>query len=429
MQAEKKTEACLRYLLTGHLEDNSEPAINVTLKCLKGTTFVVTGISKYLKQTTKLINVITKYGGKILPGVTRKLNYLISCNQSNPIKLNMAEKCNVPPINEKQLLDIMVASSTNDPVIGDVLSDVDASDNCQEAFTEKYRPKRAGKFIGHEIENGPLNQLRTWLLSWRKNVNSKTNTTGSKFKRTDGSEFNGCLLYGPPGIGKTTAIQIICKELNYNVIEHNASETRNANLIKNQLSQLVYSSNGMEKYIDNFTTQHKRVLVMEEVDGMTGNADIGGIHELIKLIQNSSIPIICTCNDMQKPSIRTLSSHLFKLKFSRPNITCLHKGITNICKLEKIELNDEIKNIIYAANSDIRKILNEIQMIKMKDNMKIKPSRVIQPINTPWDMSRRMFNSDENEKMSLQDQIDLFFYDTNVAALFAHENYLYGRPK
>ena len=38
---------------------------------------------------------------------------------------------------------------------------------------------------------------------------------------------------------------------------------------------------------------------MDEVDGVSGNSDRGGIQELILLIKRSRIPIICICNDRQ----------------------------------------------------------------------------------------------------------------------------------
>lgn len=57
---------------------------------------------------------------------------------------------------------------------------------------------------------------------------------------------------------------------------------------------------------------------MDEVDGMAGNEDRGGIQELITLIKNTSIPIICMCNDRNHQKIRSLVNYCFDVKFNKP---------------------------------------------------------------------------------------------------------------
>ncbi len=59
---------------------------------------------------------------------------------------------------------------------------------------------------------------------------------------------------------------------------------------------------------------------MDEVDGMAGNEDRGGVAELIQLIKSSKIPVICMCNDRNHPKIRSLANHCFDLRFQRPRI-------------------------------------------------------------------------------------------------------------
>lgn len=62
------------------------------------------------------------------------------------------------------------------------------------------------------------------------------------------------------------------------------------------------------------------MLLMDEVDGMAGNEDRGGMQELIALIKNSSIPVICMCNDRNHAKVRSLANYCFDLRFSRPRI-------------------------------------------------------------------------------------------------------------
>lgn len=59
---------------------------------------------------------------------------------------------------------------------------------------------------------------------------------------------------------------------------------------------------------------------MDEVDGMSGNEDRGGVQELIALIKKAKIPIIAMCNDRNHPKIRSLANHCFDLRFQKPRI-------------------------------------------------------------------------------------------------------------
>lgn len=58
----------------------------------------------------------------------------------------------------------------------------------------------------------------------------------------------------------------------------------------------------------------KTVLIMDEVDGMSGS-DRGGITKLIQLIKTTKIPIICICNDRNSTKIRTLRNYCLDLSF------------------------------------------------------------------------------------------------------------------
>ncbi|KAL7668208.1 hypothetical protein ACOME3_008920 [Neoechinorhynchus agilis] len=58
--------------------------------------------------------------------------------------------------------------------------------------------------------------------------------------------------------------------------------------------------------------------IMDEIDGMSGNEDRGGIQEIIKLINrkdNRKTVFICICNDRQSTKVRSLANHCLDIRF------------------------------------------------------------------------------------------------------------------
>lgn len=87
-------------------------------------------------------------------------------------------------------------------------------------------------------------------------------------------------------------------------------------LTKRTLEALLRKSVYISGKGEHVTKNH--VLLMDEVDGMAGNEDRGGVQELIQLIKQSRVPIICMCNDRNHPKIRSLANYCFDLRFSKP---------------------------------------------------------------------------------------------------------------
>ena len=83
---------------------------------------------------------------------------------------------------------------------------------------------------------------------------------------------------------------------------------------------------------------------MDEVDGMSGNEDRGGVQELIQLIKQTKIPIIGICNDRNHPKMRSLVNYCFDIRFQRPPI-------------KQIKVNIKLNNLFCGFNIKITVII------------------------------------------------------------------------
>lgn len=73
---------------------------------LQGQTFLISGVFENHSRE-ELKGMIERHGGKILSGVSAKLNFLVAGDNMGPSKREKAEKLNVPIISDKDLLEML----------------------------------------------------------------------------------------------------------------------------------------------------------------------------------------------------------------------------------------------------------------------------------------------------------------------------------
>ena len=108
------------------------------------------------------------------------------------------------------------------------------------------------------------------------------------------------------------------------MVEWNASDTRNKKTIESLVTTMSLNTSieffqrkaqlGSEAMQ---TSSKKSVIIMDEVDGIGGNNDRGGIAALIGIIKTTKTPVICICNDRQNRKLTSLAGHCYDLKFTR----------------------------------------------------------------------------------------------------------------
>uniref|UniRef100_A0A8C5LQE5 Replication factor C subunit 1 n=1 Tax=Leptobrachium leishanense TaxID=445787 RepID=A0A8C5LQE5_9ANUR len=309
-------------------------------------------------------------------------------------------------------------------------------------WVDKYKPSSIKAIIGQQGDQSGANKLLKWLKTWHHNHSSeekKSAATFSKFGgRDDGSSSKAALLSGPPGIGKTTTAVLVCEELGYSYVELNASDTRSKNSMKQVVAESLNNTSIKGFYSGTSkSVSTKHALIMDEVDGMAGNEDRGGVQELIGLIKHSKIPIICMCNDRNHPKIRSLANYCYDLRFQRPRVEQIKGAMMTVAFKEGLKIPPPAMNeIILGANQDIRQVLHNLSMWSASnksltyDEAKSNANSARKDIKMgPFDVVRKVFGcGEETAHMTLIDKSDLFFHDYSLAPLFVQENYIHMKP-
>lgn len=102
------------------------------------------------------------------------------------------------------------------------------------------------------------------------------------------------------------------------------------------------------------------VIVMDEVDGMGGNEDRGGMAELVSLIKSTRVPIICIANDAGSPKMKTLKNYAECITWKRVPAALIAPRILEICRQEGLDIDRQsVEKIAESTHGDIRQILGQ----------------------------------------------------------------------
>jgi replication factor C large subunit len=160
------------------------------------------------------------------------------------------------------------------------------------------------------------------------------------------------LLIGPPGIGKTTLVHTLSQQFNYDLIELNASDNRNKIGLQNRIMPIFHNAGLFGR---------KMLLFLDEVDGISGREDTGGIDSLITIMKEPTIPVIMAANT-KNTKIKDLRKicKVIELNSIPPRLLMIF--LDHILKQENEKLSpDEKVSIVNNSKGDIRSMLNNAQ--------------------------------------------------------------------
>lgn len=168
------------------------------------------------------------------------------------------------------------------------------------------------------------------------------------------------LLEGPPGVGKTSIVYALANDLNMEVIETNASDTRTRDALEKRLTETTKSRGIMD-----FVTQSKqKIILIDEVDGIYGTKDRGAVPAIIDLVQNTQFPILM-CSNEYKQALQTLYKKVRRFEIQPLSEEEMFKIAQNILTKEKISnlKPKDLEAIIKKNNGDLRGVINDLQAI------------------------------------------------------------------
>jgi replication factor C large subunit len=209
-----------------------------------------------------------------------------------------------------------------------------------EPWIKKYNPKKVKEVVGQGL------------------VASSVVTFVRNFPRV---RKKALLLHGPTGNGKTSIVKALANELNLELIELNASDCRNADSIINILMPAV-------KQVSLFGM--KKLILVDEIDGLSGHQDRGGVGSIADVIKESNFPIILTANDAYSDKLKSLRTYCELIEFKQLSAIDILVRLREICAKENVKYElPAMQKLAVSSNGDLRAAINDLQMLAGDDKM------------------------------------------------------------
>jgi len=144
------------------------------------------------------------------------------------------------------------------------------------------------------------------------------------------------------------------------IIETNASDTRTRGALESKLRETTRSRGIMD-----FVVQSKKKLILiDEIDGLYGVTDKGAVPTILSLIENTQFPIIM-CSNEYKQSLKSLYNKIKKYVVnSLPNEEVMKITRKIIVKEHISGISEkELELIIKKNKGDLRGVINDLQGI------------------------------------------------------------------
>ena len=215
-------------------------------------------------------------------------------------------------------------------------------------WTEKYRPARLDGVVGNPKAVG---DLRAWASSWKTGVPDK----------------RAVVLIGTPGIGKTSAALALANEMDWGIVEMNASDQRTGDAIR----AVALKGAGTNTFTDSGEYRDtkdggRKLIVLDEADSLFGREDRGALPVIAELIRETKQPVILIVNDFYALSRKSsaIKADTLQITFMRPRTESIVKALRNIAEAEGVSVTDPaLTKMAENSNGDMRAAVRNLESL------------------------------------------------------------------
>jgi len=197
----------------------------------------------------------------------------------------------------------------------------------------KYAPKKLEELVGNQEK---MEHIRQWALQW-----------------LSGKRRKPLLVWGPPGIGKTSVAQALSLQYDLDLIEMNASELRNRDRVERILGNVSLGGSLFGR---------GKLVLIDDVDVLAGKADYGGAAAIVSFLSECAIPAIVTATDIWDKKLSAIRNECEAVELKRINKVSVRNLLEHVAKAESLQLTTEqLDAIAENAEGDVRAALNDLQ--------------------------------------------------------------------
>ena len=197
-------------------------------------------------------------------------------------------------------------------------------------WTEKYRPSTLSEVRGNDKARDALEE---WAETWE-------------------DHGEAVVVYGSPGVGKTSAAHALAEDKGWPVLEMNASDARTKDEIKRFAGRAASNST---------LGGGRQLIVLDEADNLHQHKDRGGAAAMTRLVKNATQPIVLIANDYYEMS-RGLRNAAREIEFRDVSARSIVPVLRDICRQEGVEFDEAVlKRIAEANRGDLRGAIKDLQ--------------------------------------------------------------------